>query len=44
MIFIVQELPQFQSSHHSPSKPFQPKTDGFEIDFFRTVSLAGERK
>lgn len=36
----VQALRAFQSSHRSPSKPFKPVPDGFEIDFART-SLPG---
>jgi hypothetical protein len=31
----VQALRAFQSSHRSPSKPFKPVPDGFEIDFDR---------
>jgi len=38
----VQALRQFQSSHRSPSKPFKPVPDGFEIEFVRKVLPAGE--
>lgn len=38
----VQALRQFQSSYHSPRKPFKPVPDGFEIDFGRKVLPAGE--
>lgn len=33
----VQALRQFQSSHRSPTRPFKPVPDGFEIDFDRKV-------
>jgi hypothetical protein len=33
----VQALRAFQSSHRSPSQPFKPVPDGFEIDFPRKV-------
>ncbi|WP_216353913.1 hypothetical protein [Burkholderia cenocepacia] len=33
----VQALRQFQSSHRSPTKPFKPVPDGFEIAFGRKV-------
>ncbi len=33
----VQALREFQSSHRSPSKPFKPVPDGFEIAFGRKV-------
>lgn len=33
----VQALRQFQSSHRSPTKPFKPVPDGFEIVFGRKV-------
>lgn len=36
----LQALRAFQSSHRSPSKPFKPVPDGFEIDFARR-SLPG---
>ncbi|HHJ2087569.1 TPA: hypothetical protein ACQGXR_004726 [Pseudomonas aeruginosa] len=39
----VQALRQFQSSHRSPSKPFKPVPDRFEIDFDRKVFPAGEK-
>lgn len=35
----VQALRAFQSSHRSPSKPFKPVPDGFEIDFGRRSLL-----
>ncbi|KER70375.1 hypothetical protein HR51_17750 [Burkholderia cepacia] len=38
----VQALRQFQSSHRSPTKPFKPVPDGFEIAFGRKVLPAGE--
>lgn len=38
----IQALRQFQSSHRSPGKPFNPVPDGFEIDFGRKVLPAGE--
>ena len=38
----VQALRQFQSSHRSPSKPFKPVPDGFEIEFGRKVLPEGE--
>lgn len=40
----VQALRQFQSSHRSPTKPFKPVPDGFEIDFGRKVLPAGEKE
>jgi hypothetical protein len=40
----LQALRQFQSSHRSPSKPFKPVPDGFEIDFGRKVLPAGEKE
>ena len=41
----VQALRQFQSSHRSPTKPFKPVPDGFEIDFGRKVlPAAGEKE
>ncbi|MBV6670748.1 hypothetical protein KV691_15920 [Xanthomonas euvesicatoria pv. alangii] len=39
----VQALRQFQSSHRSPSKPFKPVSERFEIDFDRKVFPAGEK-
>lgn len=33
----VQALRAFQSSHRSPTKPFKPVPDGFEIEFARRV-------
>ncbi|AJG21174.1 hypothetical protein RR42_m3814 [Cupriavidus basilensis] len=38
----VQALRQFQSSHRSPTKPFKPVPDGFEIAFDRKVLPAEE--
>lgn len=38
----VQALRKFQSSHRSPTKPFKPVPDGFEIAFGRKVLPAGE--
>ena len=38
----VQALRQFQSSHRSPTKPFKPVPDGFEIDFGRRQLPQGE--
>jgi hypothetical protein len=38
----VQALRQFQSSFRSPTKPFKPVPDGFEIDFSRRVLPNGE--
>ncbi len=38
----VQALRQFQSSYRSPTKPFKPVPDGFEIEFGRKVLPAGE--
>lgn len=38
----VQALRKFQSSYRSPSKPFKPVPDGFEIDFSRKVLPAEE--
>lgn len=38
----VQALRQFQSCHRSPSQPFKPVPDGFEINFGRKVLPAGE--
>lgn len=38
----VHALRQFQSSHRSPTKPFKPVPDGFEIAFGRKVLPAGE--
>ncbi|MGY0610642.1 hypothetical protein [Luteimonas sp. A501] len=35
-------LRQFQSSHRSPSKPFKPVSNGFEINYDRKVLPAGE--
>lgn len=40
----VQALRQFQSSHRSPTKPFKPVPDGFEIDFGRKVLPAGDKE
>lgn len=40
----VQSLRQFQSSYRSPSKPFKPVPDGFEVDFGRKVLPAGEKE
>ena len=40
----VQALRQFQSNHRSPSKPFKPVPDGFEMDFSRKILPAGERE
>ncbi|CAM8832499.1 Reverse transcriptase domain-containing protein [Burkholderia pseudomallei] len=37
----VQALRQFQSSHRSPTRPFKPVPDGFEIAFGRKVLPAG---
>ncbi|VEE64279.1 Reverse transcriptase (RNA-dependent DNA polymerase) [Shewanella putrefaciens] len=34
----IQALRQFQSSHRSPSKPFKPVPDGFDIDYSRKTS------
>ena len=42
LMFDVQALRAFQSSHRSPAKPFKPVPDGFEIDFSRKVLPAGE--
>ena len=33
----IQSLRQFQSSHRSPSSPFKPVPDGFDIDFERKI-------
>lgn len=38
----VQALREFQSSHRSPTKPFKPVPDGFEIAFGRQVLPAGD--
>ncbi|WP_345812576.1 reverse transcriptase domain-containing protein [Paraburkholderia sp. PREW-6R] len=38
----VQALRQFQSSHRSPTKPFKPVPDGFEIAFGRKVLPSGD--
>ncbi|WP_196480637.1 reverse transcriptase domain-containing protein [Burkholderia multivorans] len=38
----VQALRQFQSSHRSPTQPFKPVPDGFEIAFGRKVLPAGD--
>ncbi|MGS3137255.1 RNA-directed DNA polymerase [Aeromonas sanarellii] len=38
----IQALRQFQSSHRSPSKPFKPVPDGFDIEYGRRVLPAGE--
>lgn len=38
----VLALRQFQSSHRSPSEPFKPVPDGFEINHGRRVLPAGE--
>lgn len=38
----VQALRQFQSSHRSPTNPFKPVPDGFEIEFGRKMLPAGE--
>lgn len=38
----VQALRQFQSSYRSPSKPFKPVPDGFEIEFGRKMLPTGE--
>jgi hypothetical protein len=38
----VQALRQFQSSHRSPTYPFKPVPDGFEIEFGRKVLPTGE--
>ncbi|MBO9643510.1 MAG: hypothetical protein J7603_10345 [Pseudacidovorax sp.] len=38
----VQALRAFQSSHRSPTKPFKPVPDGFEIDFCRKVLPGGQ--
>lgn len=38
----VQALRQFQSSYRSPTKPFKPVPDGFEIEFGRKVLPEGE--
>lgn len=32
----IQALCEFQSSHRSPSKPFKPVPDGFNIDMARS--------
>lgn len=39
----VQALRQLQSSHRSPSKPFKPMSERFEIYFDRKVFSAGEK-
>lgn len=38
----VQALRQFQSSHRSPTRPFKPLPDGFEIAFGRRALPGGE--
>ena len=38
----VQALREFQSSYRSPTKPFKPVPDGFEIECGRKVLPAGE--
>ena len=38
----VQALRQFQSSYRSPSMPFKPVPDGFDISFVRKVLPAGK--
>lgn len=38
----VQALRQFQSNYRSPTKPFKPVPDGFEIEFGRKVLPEGE--
>jgi hypothetical protein len=38
----VQALRQFQSSYRSPTQPFKPVPDGFEIAFGRKLLPAGE--
>ena len=40
----VQALRQFQSSYRSPSKPFKPVPDGFEISYDRKVLPAKAEK
>ncbi len=40
----VQALRRFQSGYRSPTKPFKPVPDGFEIDFSRKVLPAGENE
>jgi hypothetical protein len=40
----VQAPRQFRSSHPSPTKPFKPVPDGFEIDFGHQVLPAGEKE
>jgi hypothetical protein len=38
----MQALRQFQSSHRSPTKPFNPVPDGFEFYFCLKVSPSGK--
>lgn len=40
----VQALRQFQSSYRSPTRPFKPVPDGFEIDFARKALAAADEE